>query len=242
MNDLLSAVLDAHGGIGRWLRQERVEATIVSGGGLFALRGTQHDPTPQRMAVWFHEGRLSVVPFGTSGPLPIFASDRLTVDTCEGKPFAGRQGLGDSLAGHQIDAQWDTLQRAYFNDEALWTYMTTPFLLAMDGVWVEEVEPWSEAGETWRVLRAQFPASFETHSMVQDFFFGKDLMLRRHDYNVDVAEGLSATQLMSDYVVADGFHLPAKRRAYVRGPDRRPVTDLLLVSIDLSDIGFFTTS
>jgi hypothetical protein len=32
-------------------------------------------------------------------------------------------------------------------------YLTTPFLLAMDGVHVEEVEPWQEGAETWHVLR-----------------------------------------------------------------------------------------
>ena len=79
------------------------------------------------------------------------------------------------------------LHRAYFNGEALWTNLTTPFLLALEGVVVEETEPWSEGNETWRVLRAHFPGSVETHSLVQDFFFDRDLRLRRHDYNVNIA-------------------------------------------------------
>ena len=44
------------------------------------------------------------------------------------------------------------LHRAYFNGEALWTYLTTQFLLAMDGVRVEETEQWREGAETWHVL------------------------------------------------------------------------------------------
>jgi hypothetical protein len=43
-----------------------------------------------------------------------------------------------------------------------------------------ETEPWQEGSETWRVLRAYFPGSIETHCLIQDFFFGEDLMLRRH--------------------------------------------------------------
>jgi hypothetical protein len=54
----------------------------------------------------------------------------------------------------------------------LWTYLTTPFLLAMGGVRVEETESWREGSEMWRLLRAYFLASIETHSLVQDFFFG----------------------------------------------------------------------
>jgi hypothetical protein len=126
----------------------------------------------------------------------------------------------------------------HFNGEAVWTYLTTPFLLAMDGVRVEETEAWREGAETWRVLRAWFPGWMETHCMVQDFFFGEDMMLRRHDYSVNVAGGFPAAQLTSDYIEADGIRLPSKRRAYTRGPDRRPITDMLMVSIDFSEVAF----
>jgi hypothetical protein len=34
-NELLAGVLDAHGGLDRWNRYEKVEAQIVSGGGFF---------------------------------------------------------------------------------------------------------------------------------------------------------------------------------------------------------------
>jgi hypothetical protein len=114
----------------------------------------------------------------------------------------------------------------------------TPFLLTMDGVSVEETEPWREGPEVWRVLRAYFPASIETHSQIQDFFFGEDLLLRRHDYSVNIAGGFKASQLTSDYTVADGVWLPTKRRAFTRGPDRRPVREMLMVSIDISDVTF----
>jgi len=102
------------------------------------------------------------------------------------------------------------LHRAYFNDEALWTYLTTPFLLAMEGVTVEETEPWNEGAETWRVLRAHFLGSIETHSLVQDFFFDGDLTLRRHDYNINIAGGFGGAQLTSNYTVVNGIHLPTR--------------------------------
>jgi hypothetical protein len=118
------------------------------------------------------------------------------------------------------------------------TYLTTPFLLAMDGVRVEETEPWRQGSETWRVLRAYFPGSIETHSLIHDFFFGEDLMLRRHYYSVNTAGGFAAAQLTSDYVDANGIRLPSKRRAYTRGRDRRPILEMLMVSIDKSDVSF----
>ena len=90
--------------------------------------------------------------------------------------------------------------------------------------------------ETWRVLRAYFPGSIETYSLIQDFFFGEDLMLRRHDYSATIAGGFAAAQLTSDYVDANGIRLPSKRRAYTRGPDRRPVLEMLMVSIDIREL------
>jgi hypothetical protein len=133
---------------------------------------------------------------------------------------------------------WDSLQRAYFNGYALCLYLTTPFLLAREGVRVYEIEPWIEQDETWSVLRAEFTDSIATHSPVQDFFFGDDLLLRRHDYNVDISGGFAAAQLVHDYIIADGIRLPRRRRAYLRASDRRPDLDSLMVSIDISEVRF----
>ena len=238
MNELLSRVIEAHGGIQRWNGYEKVEATIVSGGGFFPLKGAVQDSEPRRMTVWLHEERSSVFPFGAPDQRTMFTPERIAIEKLDGTVVAERRDPRDSFAGHQMSTAWDALHRAYFNGEALWTYLTTPFLLAMDGVAVEETEPWSEGTETWRVLRAHFPGSIETHSLVQDFFFGENLDLRRHDYSVNIAGGFSGAQLTSDYVVADGIRLPTKRRAYTRGPARRPILEMLMVSIDVSEVSF----
>ena len=238
MNDLLARIIDAHGGMGRWNSYEKVEATIVSGGGFFPLKGLVQDAEPRRMTVWLHEQRSSVQPYGAADQRTMFTPQQIAIEKLDGTVVAERRDPRDSFAGHQMSTPWDSLHRAYFNGEALWTYLTTPFLLAMEGVAVEETEPWNEGEETWSVLRAHFPGSIETHSLVQDFFFDADLTLRRHDYNVNIAGGFGGAQLTSDYTVANGVHLPTKRRAYTRGPARRAILDMLMVSIDISDVSF----
>jgi hypothetical protein len=237
-NELLACVVEAHGGADLWTGFTTIDATIVSGGGFFALKGTPQDAEPRRMTVWLHEERSSVTPYGAPDQRTMFTPERIAIEKLDGAVVAERRAPRDSFAGHQMSTPWDQLHRAYFNGEALWTYLTTPFLLASRGVELEETEPWREGEETWRVLRAYFPAAIETHSLVQDFFFGEDLMLRRHDYQVNIAGGFAAAQLISNYVVADGIRLPTMRRAYPRGPDRRPILDLLMVSIDISDVTF----
>lgn len=237
-SELLSKIIEAHGGMDRWKAYQQVDATIVTGGGFFALKGVLQDSDPRRITVWLHEERLSLDQYGAPDQRAMFTPERVAVEKLDGTLVAERYAPKDSFAGHQMNTPWDPLHRAYFNGEALWTYLTTPFLLAMNGVRVEETEPWRVGSETWRVLRAYFPGSIETHSLVQDFFFGEDLMLRRQDYSVNVAGGFAAAQHISDYVVADGISVPTKRRAYTRGPDRLPVREMLMVSIDISDLHF----
>jgi len=241
MNQLLSRILDAHGGMDRWRDYEKVEATIVAGGGFFPLKGMIQDATPRRLTAWLHQERSSVLPFGATDQQAMSTPGRIAIEKLDGTVVAERHAPKDSFDGPQMSTPWDALHLAYFNGEALWTYFTTPFLLAKDGVYFEEVEPWREGAETWHVLRAQFPGSIETHSLIQDFF-DADLKLRRHDYSVNIAGGFPAAQLTSDYVVADGIHFPSKRRAYTRGPDRRPdrrpITEMLIVFIDISDVRF----
>src|SRR5262245_16648027 len=220
MNELLTKVLDAHGGLERWHSYNTVDATIVSGGGFFALKGVLQDANPRRMTVWLHEERSSVTPYGAADQRTMFTSDRIAIEKLDGTVVAERRAPRTSFAGHQVSTAWGPLHRAYFNGYALWTYLTTPFLLAMDGVRIEEADCWREGPETWRVLRAHFPDSIETHCPIQDFFFGEDLLLRRHDYNLDVAGGFAAAQLISDYTEANGIKLPTKRRAFARASDR----------------------
>ena len=238
MNELLAEILEAHGGLERWNQYQQVEATIVTGGGLFPLKGVPQDPSPRRMTVGLHEERSSVFPYGAPDQRTMFTPERIAIEKVDGTLVAERCAPRDSFAGHQMSTPWDALHRAYFNGEALWTYLTTPFLLAMEGARVEETEAWREGAETWRVLRAYFPSWMETHCLVQDFFFGEDLLLRRHDYNVNIAGGFGAAQLTSEYVTANGLRLPTRRRAFTRGPDRRPIAEMLMVAIDLSEIRY----
>jgi hypothetical protein len=55
---------------------------------------------------------------------------------------------------------------------------------------------------------------------------------------VNIAGGFAAAQLTTHHVTANGIAVPTRRRAYTRGPDRRPILEMLMVSIDISEVGF----
>ena len=65
MSELLARIVEAHGGLDRWRSFNRVEATIVTGGGFWGMKNLTQDQDPRRMTVSLHEERSSVAPFGS---------------------------------------------------------------------------------------------------------------------------------------------------------------------------------
>jgi hypothetical protein len=237
VNELLSSIVEAHGGFDRWKGFNKLQATVVIDGTLWGMKNLAQDQDPREATVWLHQQRCMLKPFGDPDWHSDFTPGRVVIFGRDGSLVADRDDPRASFVGHTKQTPWDPLDLAYFESYALWTYLNTPFLLTMAGVEVLEVDSRAEAGETWRVLRARFPAEIATHCAVQDFFFGADLRLRRHDYRMDVA-GFDAVHLVHDYVEADGILLPTRRRVYLRGPDSRPTPYPLLVAIDIRDLRF----
>jgi hypothetical protein len=236
MTSLLDGVLGAHGGLERWRGYSTMEATIVSGGKLWQIKGQPQDPAPRRMTVALQREWASVQPFGAADQKTDFTPERVAIEKLDGRVVVERADPRTSFAGHELTTPWDPLQRAYFNGYALWTYLTTPFFMALPGFRVTEIDPVNEDGERWFGLQAHFPDRFASHSQLQEFYFDSDLLLRRHDYRVDVAGGFAAIQYVYDIVEADGIRLPSKRRAYRCDAEGRLLPDELMVSIDISDV------
>ena len=153
MNELLERALGAHGGLDRWRTYESVHATIVSGGQLWDLKKVPQDPTPREMRVATQREWASVSPYGAADQETDFTPERIAIQKLDGTVVSERFHPGEHAEGKAVDAPWDALDRAYFNGYALWTYLTTPFFFALPGFASEEIDSWSEKGETWRGLR-----------------------------------------------------------------------------------------
>lgn len=238
MNEFVKAVLAAHGGLERFRQFNTVSVEVVSGGGLWPLKGLIMDSMPRRQTVSLHEEFASVTPFGQPNWRTNFRPERVAIETTDGEIVKELADPRAAFDGHTMNTPWNPLHRAYFNGYAMWTYLTSPFLLAMPGFEVEEIAPIEEEGEQWRGLRVRFPQHIASHSEYQDFYFGPDLLLRRHDYHVDVAGDFPAAQYIDGHIEVQGLMMPTRRRAYVRGPDMKAVRDLLMVSIDFNGYKF----
>jgi hypothetical protein len=238
MSDLREQVIATHGGLDRWKAFTRMKATIVTGGAFWTLKGLVPDPQPREITLWLRYQRATVRPYGGPDHVATWSPGRVAIEAIGAGTVAERLYPREAFRGHEEATPWDALHCPYFNGYALWTYLTTPFLLAWPGVEVNEIEPWPAGQGFWRRLRAHFPPEIATHSEAQDFFFDSDGLLRRHDYRVDVAGGFPVAEHVFDYVEAQGLRLPTRRRAFRRGTDDRPIAEPLMVSIDIGDVHF----
>jgi hypothetical protein len=69
MNELLTRILAAHGGMNRWNGYEKVDATIVSGGGFFLPR-PRRPPMAQSISLRLNDLCLCQTPLSGAGAHP----------------------------------------------------------------------------------------------------------------------------------------------------------------------------
>jgi hypothetical protein len=236
MSELLEQVIAAHGGRNRWQQLKTVTAHVAIGGTLWQLKGWPDVFANAKVLVDPHRPHTEYTSFNKAGGHTLFEPDRVAVVGVGGKDNNAREAPRDAFSGHAIATPWDPLHLAYFSGYAMWTYLTTPFLLSLPGFRTIEIEPWNENGETWRRLKATFPADVPSHSREQTFYFDASGILRRHDYCVDVIGGSASANYAQEPKTFGGIVYPTKRRVYAVGPDNRPNLDRVAVAIDFHSI------
>ena len=235
---LANEVIERYGGLARWNRFDTVTARLRVGGVLWSLKHQQGVLDEVSVRVHLHEPRASHFPFTAPDLHTSFRPDRVAVEDAQGKVISELLQPRRSFEGHGLETPWTQLQLAYFAGYAMWTYLNTPFLFAMQGVASEELAPWQEDGETWRRLQVTFPAGIASHGTTQTFYFDADRLLKRHDYDADILGGATAAHYTSDHVEVSGILVPTKRWVLRRMPDGSTAPEPTLVSIGLSEIAF----
>ena len=138
----------------------------------------------------------------------------------------------DLPASDQLASQWDHLHAIYFGGYALWTYATLPFTLTTPGFCTQEIEPWTEQGQTWRRLAVTFPDSIATHSTEQVLYIDDAGLVRRHDYTATVTGGGPAAHYLTGHQDFDGIVFPTLRQVFLRQEDNTPAPEPLLISME----------
>jgi hypothetical protein len=236
MHPLVEKIINAHGGLQRWSSFSMLTAHLQQGGALWMLKGHAGRLDDTNVTVGLHEEWASHHPFGEEGLVSSFTPDLVQLKDAAGNVIESLHNPRASFAGHALDTPWSQIQLAYFAGIAMWTYLTIPFLLAAPGVQVEEVGPWQEKEETLTRLQVTFPPTIATHSTIQTIYVDAHGLLKRHDYDVEIAGNTPGAHYIDRYVEVQGLKFPTIRRIFPRQPDGQAMAEPLVVSIDLSDI------
>jgi hypothetical protein len=239
MNDLLKLAVEAHGGLARWKKAASLEANISVTGALWHLKGKPDFLKDIHVEAKLHEQKMTTWISGQKTRLT-FNKGNVAIETEAGEVVESREEGRLAFAGQSSQTPWDDLHVAYFNSYALWTYLTIPFVYTGSGFITEELAPWHESGKEWRPLKVRFPNSVVTHTREQVSYFGKDGLLRRHEYSVDVLGGASGLNYAYEYRDFGGIKVPTKRRVYAASAQKQKILEPLLVGIDINDLEFKT--
>ncbi len=236
MNTLAQKIVDAHGGLETWNRYKSLTAHLKQGGALWALKGQAGKLDETTVTVGLRDEWASHSPLGPERKITRFEPALVTIKDSKGAVLDSLPKPRASFAGHTLETPWTELQLAYFAGIAMWTYLNVPFLLAAPGVVSEQLKDWKENGETWQRLKVTFPSTIATHSTVQTLYVGADGLLKRHDYDVEIAGNTPGAHYIGGYIEVQGLKFPTERRIYPRQPDGYRLPEPLVVSIHLSEI------
>jgi hypothetical protein len=235
MNDLLEGAVAAHGGLDRWNQATAIAVNASITGALWHVKGTADALKDVRFEADTKRQLLTMDYVGQDKE-SVFEPSRVVVHRRDGTVIEARDEPEKSFDGHQLETPWDDIHLAYFSGEALWTYLTIPFLYTWPGFTTEEITPLEVDGETWRRLKVTFPEHIKTHSREQISCFGPDGLLRRHDFTIDIIGGATGMLYATEYRDVDGIMIPTTRRGYAWHGDYQLVPEPLLVAIDMGEI------
>lgn len=239
MNDLLAFAVNAHGGLDRWNTFAELQAKVSIDGAIWHLKQQPGLLSDNVFNLRTHEQWLSITPFTRDDLRSVFEPGRLVLETTsDGTAVETRERPEESFADQKSDTPWEPIHVAYFASEALWTYLTSPFLYTYPGFETEEIEPWLEDDEEWRCLKVTFPDYIKSHTKTQIVRFGPDGLMRRHDYTVDILLGATGANYPTEYRDVQGIMMPTKRRIYAYDDAMRKMPEPLLVSVDFEQLTF----
>lgn len=235
---LLDEVLAASGGVDRWRQIDTITIHQAVGGVLWPLKGVDGILDESTVQIRVQEQHTWHRPLPAPGFRSHYTPGHVVIEHDDDvhQPVETLPDPRASFAGHTLETPWTTTQLAYFAGYAMWTYLSEPYQLTLPGVQTEELNDWHENGQTWRRLGVRYPDHLATHSAEQVLYVDADGLLRRRDYQVDIAGGSPAAHYMDDHREFEGIVLPVTRIVHPRGEDARPVTDVVTVSIDIDDV------
>jgi hypothetical protein len=208
---------------------------ISSGGLAFASKLQGHAVRDVQARISTRGQHVVFEPYPAPGQRGVLEADgTVRIERDSGELVEDRKNARSAFGDLRHKLWWDRLDILYFATYAMWTYVSTPFVLAREDYGVTELDPWTEDGEHWRRLAVTFPEHVHTHSREQVFYIDANGLIRRHDYTAEPIGGWAkAAHYCHDHQTFDGLVVPTRRLVYPRRGDNRRRSRPRLVWIEV---------
>jgi hypothetical protein len=223
---LVERAIAAHGGRSLWRETGCIRLPFNrAAGALLRLKGYgQTFPAPGGFEIRPHDRVTIFHRYPDDRHRGTFADGTVSIEDVEGRETSSRSiDHRRTFAGLAKYRRWSPPDALYFFGYALWHYHVLPFTL--------------DEARLVRVLKRRgipdgidvvFPPDVHTHSRRQQFYFGTDGRIVRHDYVADIVGAWAcASHLWLNYEACGGL-LIARRRRVVFRIGRQPIPFRLL--------------
>jgi hypothetical protein len=234
--NLLDFVISAHGGLARWETYSDVVTDIEVRGKLCEARGWRGMVPKSKLLLSLRDQRTMILLPEGEGRL-IMQPELVAQLDGQGLELSSLAHPRRTILQDEVTENWDVLRTAYFIGSVIRHAVTAPFLYTQPGFETEELEPWSEAGEVWRVLKVNFPANFEWPVQSQVAYYGSDGLLRKLWNISDVLGGMELVEYVTSYERVDGIMVATSREVFASDSQGRKREQQHLGQIRLN--GFF---
>jgi hypothetical protein len=238
-DDLVATAIEAAGGQKLWNALRGLTVDLSVGGPIWATKGWPAGPTfDQTVTLDTVDEHIEFTPFTRPDWRMTFQADSDTValQTLDGQAVGSLAPARASFKGYLRSTPWDALHLGYFLGYANWNYFTTPFLFTYPGVVANEIEPWHEAGQTWRRLHVRLPSSMATHNPEQAFYFDSTGLQRRMDYITEVLGSTLVGHYSGHYRFFEGLLVATRRRVFRRNPDNTVNLNQPSITVDIGNV------
>lgn len=200
-----TSVIQAHGGWDAWERVDSLSFRLKEfRGALVFAKGLHRTFHPPKELKIFPKKRR--VEFSYDGHGDLFDDGRITFSPARTVVVNGR-----SLFKGSTFEQWRPEHAAYFFGYAWSNYLSYPFILPEFELLRFRI------GDDVSYFEIKFPENFHNHCRVQNFIFGPDHLLLRHDYHAELAGPLVyGAHVTEDYVSHQGLQLGIIRKVHPR--------------------------
>jgi hypothetical protein len=212
---LVERSIAGHGGQERWQSAKSIRLPFRSGSGaLLAVKGFSRTfPPPREIEIFPHDCITVFHGYPEAGRRGRFFDGSVRIESSDGREvFAESLDHRGTFRGLSKFRRWSPLDAAYFFGYALWHYHVVPFTLGMarlHGILRRRGVP--------QGVDVSFPEGIHTHCRRQQFYFGAEGRIVRHDYVAEVIGPMArGAHLWEDYEQRDGLSVARRRRVMVR--------------------------